>query len=149
MPCHKTAMKTLLMPHHPKPGAVIYAKDTASLARFYGELLSMAVVHSEPDHTVLESADLQLVLHGIPRHIADSFVITSPPERRTDAAIKLFFVVEDLAQARATAARLGGALNESDQEWEWQWEASGVRGVRVCDGHDPEGNVIQLRVAIA
>ena len=35
------------MPLRPKPGAVIYAKDIASLARFYGELLSMAMVHSE------------------------------------------------------------------------------------------------------
>lgn len=132
------------MPNRPKPGAVIFAKDIASLARFYTALLSMAVVHSEPDHTVLESSELQLVLHGIPTHIADSFVITSPPERRTDTAIKLFFAVEDLAQARATATRLGGALNDPDQEWEWK-----TRGVRVCDGHDPEGNVLQLRVSLA
>ncbi len=130
------------MSHRPKPGAVIYAKDITSLARFYAELLSMAVVHLEPGHTVLESSDLQLVLHGLPQHIADSFVIASPPERRSDTAIKLFFPVEDLAQARATAARLGGALNDPDQEWE-------ARGVRVCDGHDPEGNVLQLRVGTA
>lgn len=132
------------MPHHPKPGAVIYAKDIPGLARFYGELLSMAVVDSEPDHAVLESSDLQLVLHGIPQHVADSLVIASPPERRADTAIKLVFVVEDLAKARATAARLGGALNDPDQEWQWE-----ARGVNVCDGHDPEGNVLQLHVAIA
>lgn len=128
------------MINHTKPGAVIFAKDIARLAKFYAELLSMAVVHSEPDHTVLESPDMQLVMHGIPKHIADTFVITSPPERRTDTAIKLFFTVDDLAQARATAARLGGALNDQDQEWE-------ARGFRACDGHDPEGNVLQLRVS--
>ncbi|MES2584774.1 MAG: VOC family protein [Pseudomonadota bacterium] len=132
------------MPLHPKFGAVIYAKDLASIARFYAELLSMDVVHREPDHTVLESSDLQLVLHGIPQHVADTFEITSPPERRTDTAIKLFFTVADLVQARATAARLGGCLNDPDQEWEWA-----AQGVRACDGHDPEGNVFQLRVAIA
>ena len=68
-------MEALLLPHPPKPGAMLYAKDIASLARFYG------------------------------------------------------------------------ALNEPDQEWEW--EASRVRGDRVRDGYDPEGNVLQLRVGLA
>lgn len=130
------------MPHHPKPGAVIFAKDINCLARFYAELLSMSVVHSEPDHTVLESLTIQLVIHGIPKHIADTFVIGSPPERRADTAIKLFFGVADMAQARATAVRLGGLLYGPEQEWV-------ARGLRACDGHDPEGNVLQLRVNAA
>ncbi len=128
-------------PQH-KPGAVIFAKDLASISRFYAELLPMAVAHSAPDHTVLESPDFQLVVHAIPQHIADSFEIASPPERRSDSAIKLFLSVTDLAQARATAARLGGALNDPELEWE-------TRDFRACDGYDPEGNVLQLRVNTA
>ena len=128
--------------HTPKPGAVVFAKDVARLSRFYAELLPIAVVHSAPDHTVLETPEFQLVVHAIPQHIADSFEIASPPERRTDTAIKLFLPVTDLAQARTTAARLGGALNDPEHEW--------VSGdFRVCDGHDPEGNVLQLRVNTA
>ena len=38
----------------------------------------------------------------------------------------------------AIAAELGGAVNE--REWEFE-------GAKVCDGHDPEGNVFQLRQA--
>ncbi len=129
------------MTKHPKPGAVVFAKDPACLAKFYAELLFMAVVHSAPDHVVLESPDIQLVLHAIPEQIAQSIAITSPPERRTETPIKLFFPVDSLSDARATAARLGGTLNPPEHEWD-------AAGVRACDGHDPEGNVLQLRVCI-
>ena len=56
------------------------------------------------------------------------------PER----PIKLVLPTGSLALSRARAAALGGAMNGEDREWPWQ-------GDRVCDGHDPEGNVFQLR----
>jgi hypothetical protein len=31
-------------------------------------------------------------------------------------------------------------MNAADREWEFE-------GAKVCDGHDPEGNVFQLRQA--
>ncbi|MES2949634.1 MAG: VOC family protein [Pseudomonadota bacterium] len=129
------------MSKHPKPGAVVFAKDLACLAKFYAELLSMAVVRSAPDHVVLESPHIQLVIHAIPEQVARAIVITSPPERRTETPIKLLFPVDSLSNARATAARLGGALNPPEHEWD-------AAGVRACDGHDPEGNVLQLRTNI-
>jgi predicted enzyme related to lactoylglutathione lyase len=126
----------------PKPGAVIFAKDIERLAKFYAGLLFMAVVHGERGHIVLESQDAQLVLHALPEHVAQSIQMASPPQLRANTAIKLFFSVDDLAQARATAERLGGQLNSPQQEWE-------ARGFRACDGHDPEGNVFQLRAEAA
>ena len=36
------------------------------------------------------------------------------------------------------AERLGGRVKPVHDEWE-------ARGFRACDGHDPEGNVIQVR----
>lgn len=123
-------------------GAVLFAKDIHRVATFYQAMLPLAAVVSEQDHIVLESPACQLVIHGIPKHIADTFTIKSPPERREDAAIKLFFLVDSLADARAAAPALGGALNPASAEWEW-------RGLRICDGHDPEGNVIQFRERIA
>lgn len=125
-----------------KPGAVIFAKDVERLTKFYAELLSMAVVHGERDHIVLESLDTQLVVHALPEPVAQSIRIASPPQLRADTAIKPFFSVDDLAQARVTARRLGGRLNPRAQEWE-------ARGFRACDGHDPEGNVFQLRAQAA
>jgi predicted enzyme related to lactoylglutathione lyase len=126
------------MSHQPRVGAVVFAKDLSRVAKFYEELLSMSVVHSESDHIVLESFGYQLVVHAIPKAIADSIDITSPPERRTETPIKLFFSVPSIAMARAKAVALGGGLNAKKHEW-------GAPGFRACDGHDPEGNVVQLR----
>jgi predicted enzyme related to lactoylglutathione lyase len=119
-------------------GAVVFAKDLGRVAGFYEALFSLPVVHSERDHVVLESGQFQLVVHAIPRKIADSIAITSPPTRRTETPIKLFFFVPSIAEARVKAEALGGELNPRKSEWE-------ARGSRACDGHDPEGNVVQVR----
>ena len=121
-----------------RTGAVIFAKDVAQVTTFYRELLSMAVAHTEPELVVLESNDIQLVIHGIPKRIADSFTIANPPEPRDDASIKLFFPVASLAATRAAAAALGGRLAPPAKEWE-------ARGFRASEGVDPEGNVVQFR----
>jgi len=130
------------MSNPPLAGAVVFAKDMARVARFYEELLAMAVVQSERDHIVLESAHCQLVIHAIPKEIADSIVISTPPERRTEMPIKLFFYVDSISDARTKAQALGGELNPPNSEWE-------ARGFRACDGADPAGNVLQLRESVA
>jgi len=121
-----------------RAGAVIFAKDLHRVATFYEKLLGLTAAHSDSDHIVLASAQFELVIHAIPKAIADSFEITVPPERRTETAIKLYFPVASIAKARARAAALGGELNLPQGEW-------AARGFRACDGHDPEGNVLQLR----
>ena len=121
-----------------KSGAVLFAKDLPRVAKFYEELLPMAVVVAERDHIVLESAHFQLVVHAIPTQVADSIQITSPPSRRTEVPTKLFFPVASIAEARAKAVTLGGELDPKGKEWE-------TRAFRACDGHDPEGNVVQVR----
>lgn len=126
------------MSQPPAFGAVLFAKDLPRVARFYERLLSMTVAHAEADHVVLESPGCQLVIHAIPEPIARSIEIASPPARREETPIKLFFQVASLAVARTAADTLGGALNPPQREWE-------ARGFRACDGHDPEGNVLQLR----
>jgi hypothetical protein len=80
----------------------------------------------------------QLVILAVPRHIAASIEIADPPSRREQAPVKLVFFVPSISALRETAAHLGGALNQPTQEWQFQ-------GHSVCDGHDPEGNVIQFR----
>jgi predicted enzyme related to lactoylglutathione lyase len=126
------------MSHAAQAGAVIFAKDLQRVATFYEKLLGLPVAHSESDHIVLASAPFELVIHAIPKVIADTFTIAVPPERRTETPIKLYFLVASIAEARVTAAALGGALNAPEGEW-------AARGFRACDGHDPEGNVLQLR----
>jgi predicted enzyme related to lactoylglutathione lyase len=121
-----------------KTGAVVFAKNIVRVAKFYEEMMSMSVVHADGDHVVLESACVQLVVHGIPKRIADTIEIAEPPEVREQASIKLCFSVPSIAEARAKAPALGGKVGPKANEWE-------ARGFRACDGHDPEGNVLQFR----
>lgn len=124
------------MPGPARAGAVIYAKDLARMATFYETLFGMRRLHASPDHVVLESADLQLVIHGIPPHIAATFEISSAPEKREETAIKLFLTVPSLEAAARAAPALGGEV------FGMAWEGPGFR---VRDTSDPEGNILQLR----
>lgn len=126
------------MPTRPKPSAVIFAKGMTALANFYQQVAEMSEVHRDPDHIVLDDAGFQLVIHAIPAQIAEQIQIAVPPQIRDETPIKLCLPVASLAQARQLAAQLGGQLGATDKEW-----AAG--GFRACDGHDPEGNVFQLR----
>lgn len=125
----------------PKPGAVLFAKDVARLAQFYEALAGLARVSGDADHVVLEGEHHQLVVHGIPRRVAAQIEITTPPQLRDQATLKLCLPVPSIAAAREQAARLGGQVLPPRKAWE-------ARGFRACDGHDPEGNVFQLREAL-
>jgi len=124
------------MPGPARAGALIYAKDLERLSRFYQTLLSMQLLSADSEHHVIESADIQLVIHAIAPRIAATFEIASPPEPREEQAIKLFFTVPSLANAAATARSLGGAL--------FGQEYAGP-GFKVRNGYDPEGNILQVR----
>jgi catechol 2,3-dioxygenase-like lactoylglutathione lyase family enzyme len=119
-------------------GAVVYARDIARVSGFYAGILGMEETHREGDHIVLDSPTFQLVVVAIPEHIAASIELADPPIRRTDTPIKLVFTVPSIHVARTTARLLGGELNPPEREWQFQ-------EFRVCDGHDPEGNVVQFR----
>ena len=129
------------MAHPSKPGAVLYAKDVAPVCRFYSEVAGLELIHAEDDHVVLESQAFQLVILAVPPDIAATFDVATPPVRRTDTPIKLVFPVASIGAARAAAMLLGGELNPAERVWEYQ-------GCKVCDGHDPEGNVVQFRERI-
>jgi predicted enzyme related to lactoylglutathione lyase len=107
---------------------------------FYIEACGMRLTHSEDDHVVLESAAFQLVIVAVPKSIAAPIQVATPPARREDTPIKLVFRVGSIDAVREAVARLGGELNPPGREWSFQ-------GCRVCDGHDPEGNVVQFREA--
>lgn len=126
------------MSTRPKPSAVVFAKDVAGMARFYGHVAGMEEVHGDKGHVVLDGGHFQLVIHGIPAHIADSIEITRPPQIRDAMPIKICLPVDDIDEARTRAAQLGGHIRAKAKEWQ-------ARGFTACDGHDPEGNVFQVR----
>jgi predicted enzyme related to lactoylglutathione lyase len=126
----------------PPFGAVVYAKNLQRLSDFYAQVIGLAVQQAAQDHVVLGAAGFELVIHAIPARIAATIEISSPPERRSETPIKLCFRVASLSAARAAAQRLGGQIVTDEQGWTF-------RGVQVCDGLDPEGNVFQVRQALA
>jgi predicted enzyme related to lactoylglutathione lyase len=126
------------MPNSQKPGAVVFAKDLVRIARFYEAVCQMTTTHTDKDLVVLESAMQQLVIHGIPKKIAQSITISSPPRPRSDTAVKLVFPVDSIAKARIRAGEFGGGIHPATNEFV-------ARGFRACDGFDPEGNVVQFR----
>jgi predicted enzyme related to lactoylglutathione lyase len=119
-------------------GAVLYAKNLALVKEFYQAVLGLNLEHVEDDHVVLSSPTFQLVILKVPEHIASSIEIGTPARRRTETPIKLVFEVPSISEARAIAHQHGGELFPPEREWTFQ-------GYRVCDGMDPEGNVVQFR----
>ncbi len=117
-------------------GLFLYAKDFGRLADFYEALFGMARLHASDEMAVLESQDVQLIIHRIPPHIASGITITIPPTPREDSALKFFFTVSSISSARSLARKLGGDVLDNTYQG---------RGFRACNAWDPEGNIFQLR----
>ncbi len=122
--------------------AVLYAKSAELVARFYGAVVGLERTGQEHGFVTVRSRELELVVIEIPQEIAASIAISKPPTRREDTPIKLSFTVPSIDAARGIAPTFGGIVDASSREWAF-------RGVRICDGHDPEGNVFQLRTRSA
>lgn len=98
----------------------------------------MRVLVEEDTHCVMEIDGFQLVVHALRGEPAVTPGSQGQVTIRQDSYVKLCLPVESIAAARTVAAKHGGALKAPEHEWE-------ARGFRACDGHDPEGNVIQVR----
>ncbi len=117
---------------------VLYAKNLASVVEFYHGVFKLEIEQSEPDHVVLGSSTSQLVIVQVPASVASTIHIAAPPARRTQASVKPVFDVESISAARGVILNLRGGIDPAEREWIFQ-------GYRVCDGHDPEGNVVQFQ----
>jgi hypothetical protein len=105
---------------------------------FYQGVFQLAVEQSELDHVVLGSSTSQLVIVQVPGSIASTILIADPPVRRNQTPVKLVFDVESISAARGMVLNLRGGMDPTESEWIFQ-------GYRVCDGYDPEGNVVQFQ----
>lgn len=123
-----------------RAGLFLYAKDSDRISKFYESVAGMSTIHKTEDLTVLESPDIQLIVHKIPNQIARDIDITSPPQKRENTALKFFFTVPSLDSARTNARDLGGDVFSEN------WSGPGFV---VCNAMDPEGNVFQVRESVA
>ena len=127
------------MPNKPlRTGAVLFAKNLDHVSTFYSVVLGLTEVSRASDHIVLESPGFQLVVHRIIGEGSAAGDNPARPARRASAAFKPVFFVPSILRLRGIAETHGGVMEPADQEWSFD-------GVRVCDGIDPEGNVIQFR----
>lgn len=130
---------TRAMPSLPTPSVVLFVANVGALTAFYESLASMKRVAGDADHAVLEIAGFQLVIHRL-RSEPEPANLEGRVTVREDSYTKVCLPVDSIAAARERASRLGGSIKPAKAEWE-------ARGFRACDGHDPEGNVIQVREA--
>lgn len=96
----------------------------------------MTRTHTSDDLIVLNSPDIQLIVHAMPKSIAETVKVTAPPQRRENSAMKFFFTVPSIASAASRASALGGLVFAE------QWEGPGFSVRNACD---PEGNIFQVR----
>jgi catechol 2,3-dioxygenase-like lactoylglutathione lyase family enzyme len=113
--------------------AMIFVKRLDLMTAFYRDGLGLRPLpdRSEEGFAVFDAGGTHLALHAIPPALAKTIQIADPPEARADTPIKLFFEVDDLAEARAHLARRGAIMSEPNS-----WGG--------CDGLDPEGNVFTI-----
>jgi hypothetical protein len=122
----------------PLPSVVLFVADVPELSAFYRELASMAVVHEDSDHAVLELDGFQLVIHRLSGEPAPTRTPNGQVRVREDSYVKFCLPVSSIADARSRATTLGGFIKPPEREWQ-------ARGFRACDGYDLEGNVFQIR----
>ena len=126
---------------HIRTGAVIYAKDYKRLGSFYEEVAGLSMRETDETSTILESDSFQLVILQAQSPIAASIEISEPPARRESTPIKLVFYVKSISDSREKIKALGGELNANEKAWKFDDHS-------VCDGHDSEGNIFQLRAPV-
>jgi hypothetical protein len=54
-----------------RAGLFVYAKDPERVSKFYESVAGMSRVHISDELTILESPDIQLLVHKIPGQIAE------------------------------------------------------------------------------
>lgn len=126
----------------PRPSAVLFVTDVPRMTQFYRVLASMALLHDDPEHAVLEVEGFQLIIHALRGEPHPRPAQGGQVRIRADSYVKVCLPVTNIAAARASAQSLGGTIQAPGKEWE-------ARGFRACDGHDPEGNVFQVRQTAA
>jgi hypothetical protein len=96
--------------------AVLFVKDLGRAAAFYIGALAMTRASGDEDHAVLDCDGFELVVHRMPKPIADTSV----------------------ADSRRLARSLGGEIDDAPPAW-------ADRNANLFFGHDPEGNQFGVR----
>jgi catechol 2,3-dioxygenase-like lactoylglutathione lyase family enzyme len=100
---------------------MLFAKNMKAMTRFYEEQLGLEVLHRGDGFVDLDGGGCRIALHSA----------STPRPGRT----KICFFTSDVSATRAELIRRGVAMGKDPGQGE---------GLKLCDGKDPEGNIIQL-----
>jgi predicted enzyme related to lactoylglutathione lyase len=127
------------MASSPAACMVLFVTDVSRMKAFYRAIAAMQILHEESSYAILKIDGFELVIHAIYGEPSPQISTETTVSVREDSYTKLCLPVENIATARQTASELGGAIKSPEHEWV-------ARDFRACDGHDPEGNVLQVRM---
>ncbi len=128
----------------PPTSMVLFVNDVERVANFYAEVIGMQIRYQEDSHTILQNVGFELIIHAMYGDSSESKSVSSvsPLVVRDEAYSKLCLPVTNIGKARDLAYQFGGFIKAIEHEWS-------DHGIVACDGHDPEGNVIQVRMFAA
>jgi predicted enzyme related to lactoylglutathione lyase len=115
---------------------VIFARDVPRLAAFYEGVLSLNPTEDSWGGIRLLDVNEEILIHPIPKAIAKTIDIQTPPRARENTAIKPVFNVASLSACLEEVQRRGGVVTD---------QTFSLDGLTRHDVLDPEGNVVQLR----
>jgi len=113
---------------------VLFAKDAGKLAGFYAEVLGGSTLRQDEEFALLDWGGFHLVIHRIPPDLAAELAVSVPPTRREQGSLRLDYPVGDVVQARTSARRLGGEIDDAPPPW-------AGNDATFYLGYHPEGNV--------
>jgi hypothetical protein len=115
---------------------VVFSVDVRRLAAFYEVVLgAQPSLESSGDIRLTNDRD-EVLIHSIPKKIAEQIEISIPPAPRDGSPLKPMFDVHSLETALDGVEATGGVITS---------RAFSLDGVTRRDVLDPDGNVIQLR----
>lgn len=120
---------------------VIYASDLDRVATFYERTLEVSRLEQEDGFIVVGSSSFEIAVVRMSGRPGSSETPSSL-HVRAETPLKGSYLVSSLARAIAAAEASGGSLKPVESAWSW-------RGQLHLDGHDPEGNVMQIRMSAA
>ncbi|MBR7799499.1 hypothetical protein [Undibacterium fentianense] len=131
-----------LIPSMPSIALVLFVEDVARLSVFYATIAKMSVQDTGPNYAILALPGFELILHAYGQlENQDQQDLISPVVVREDSYTKLCLPVAQIEEVRILAEQLGGRIKSKEHEWSSE-------NFCACDGNDPEGNVIQVRMPL-
>jgi predicted enzyme related to lactoylglutathione lyase len=119
-----------------KLGITIYALNKQILTDFYQQAFDFDLLDHDSTYSRLLKDSTELIILQSPEEFQAATSETLKP-RETTPIKPTFFIDQNISDFRDKVSQLNGSVYK---EKPWQFH-----GYKVCDGHDPEGNIFQVR----